>query len=86
MSSLVCALVGGTGDVCRGECEIRLVEDDTTIRSGVRVVLASVLSAVNGEATLDGSIVNAMSSISEMLRCLKNELSNGILLTICFAI
>jgi hypothetical protein len=86
MSSFVCAFVGGAGVICRGECEMRLVEDDTTVRSGVRIVLSRVLSAVNGEAALDGSIVNAMSSISEMLCCLKDELSNDILLTICFAV
>ena len=41
--------------VLRGECEMRLVADDSSARSGVRIMLVRVLS-VNGEAALDESI------------------------------
>lgn len=65
-SSFECGWVGGMG-VLRGEWEMRLVAEDSSARSGVRIMLR-VLS-VNGEAALDESI-DAMACISDMLRCL----------------
>lgn len=69
-SSFECGCVGGTGGVLWGEYETRLVEDDPNARSGVRILLARVLSAVNGETALNESIVNVISSISRMSFCL----------------
>lgn len=66
-SSVECGCVGGTGGVLWGEYGMRLVEDGPNARSGVSIMLACVLSVVNGDTVLNESNVNAMSSISKML-------------------
>lgn len=77
MSSFECMLVGGTGGVLWGDCEVRLVEDSPNARSGVMFMFPRVLSMANGETALNESIVSETSSISEMLFCLLGRLVIG---------
>lgn len=74
MSSFECMLVGGTGGVLRGDCEVKLVENSPNARSGVMFMFPRVLSGVNG---LNESIVYETSSISDMLFCLLGQLVIG---------